>query len=274
MGKSIYSPKGAAAEYGKYAAGFYVNCSNSCSYCFLKKYPFKHAMGGDKPTLKKCFRDEAHALEVFKKELQANLPELQKHGLFFTFTSDPMLPETATLTTWAIVEAAWQRVKCTILTKMARPFIVGDFIGLFWAYKRDLAIGFTLTGHDYLEPNASPNAERIEAMRKLHEAGFKTFVSAEPIIDFENSKEMILKTAGYCDLYKIGLESGKKYDKKQLQNFIKWVIGEFIGSDPATPYLLRIYFKDSLLRQAGIQREDLPANCVTRDYDIFKNVEK
>ena len=41
----------------------------------------------DTPKLKKCFKDEVHALEIFENELKANLPELQKHGLFFTFTT-------------------------------------------------------------------------------------------------------------------------------------------------------------------------------------------
>lgn len=32
---------------------------------------------------------------------------------------------------------------------------------------------------------------------------------------------------------------------------------------------MRFYFKDSLLKQAGINREDLPSNCVCRKYSIF-----
>jgi hypothetical protein len=31
----------------------------------------------------------------------------------------------------------------------------------------------------------------------------------------------------------------------------------------------KFYFKDSLLKQAGINREDLPSNCVGRDYNMF-----
>jgi DNA repair photolyase len=58
-------------------------------------------------------------------------------------------------------------------------------------YKRLVAVGWTLTGVDSAEPNASPNAERIEAMRKLHEAGFKVWASIEPIIDFDSSLTMI-----------------------------------------------------------------------------------
>lgn len=59
-------------------------------------------LGIDHPELKKCFKDFDHAKEVFKKELQQNLEDLQKHGLFFSFTTDPMLPETIELTKEAI----------------------------------------------------------------------------------------------------------------------------------------------------------------------------
>jgi DNA repair photolyase len=129
-------------------------------------------------------------------------------------------------------------------------------------FRSQIAIGFTLTGYDELEPNASTNAERIEAMAKLHHAGFKTFASIEPIIDFKSSQNMILISSPFCDLYKIGLESGKTYDRIKLKTFVQ-----------ETNYFLsvtKIYFKDSLLKAAGINRSELPANCVDRDYNIFK----
>ena len=68
-GKAIYNPKGKAAEYSKWACNFYTGCSNGCTYCYLKKGRGSKVLGGDKPTLKKCFKDEAHALEVFEKEM-------------------------------------------------------------------------------------------------------------------------------------------------------------------------------------------------------------
>jgi DNA repair photolyase len=260
-GKAIYEAGGPAAEYSKYACGFYVGCSNGCGYCYLRKEPFKKSCGGNVPTLKKCFKDESHALKVFEKELQANLPELQKHGLFFSFTTDPMLPETIKLTTHAIRLCHYYGVGVKILTKRSDFFeIIEQSIGgVNWDFGL-IAFGFTLTGHDELEPNASTNAERIEAMRKLHNAGFKTWASIEPVIDIESSKEMIRKALKCCDLYKIGLESGKKYNGSDLRDFIGWCCNFIWG---------KIYFKDSLLQQAGISRSELPSNCVGRDYNMF-----
>ena len=105
------------------------------------------------------------------------------------------------------------------------------------------------------------NSEIIEAMEKLHNEGFKTFASIEPVIDFRSSWEMIALTHEFCDLYKIGLMSGKSYDKLDLNVFIE-IINRFIANN--------IYFKDYLLKASGINRDELPANCVNRDYNIFK----
>jgi DNA repair photolyase len=127
-------------------------------------------------------------------------------------------------------------------------------------YKKFVAIGFSLSGHDEMEPGASPNAERIAAMRRLHEAGFKTWASIEPVINTFSSADMILQTMEFCDLYKVGILSGKKYEQILLKMLVE---SQFKKENN------KFYFKDSLLKQAGIRREDLPANCVGRDYNMF-----
>lgn len=269
-GKALYNPAGKAGEYAAWACNFYVGCSNGCKYCYLKKGRGKSILGGDHPVLKKCFKDEKEALNVFEKEVLANLDELRKHGLFFTFTSDPMLPETKELTSNAATIAVQHfDIPVSILTKCADwvdPLIknldysTSDTIEYGW--RKKYALGFTLTGFDDMEPNASTNMQRIDAMNKLHKAGFKTWASIEPVIDIPESIAMINMSNGFCDLYKIGLESGKRYPKQDLQIFVEMVCAMFPDS--------RFYFKDTLLKQAGIDRSELPYNCVDRDYNIFK----
>ena len=247
-GKCIYEPGAKASEYGKYAASLFVNCSNSCEYCYLRKGRFAKVLGGNTPTLKKCFQNGKHALYQFNKELTANLPELQERGLFFSFTSDIFLPETAPLNISAINLCIENEVPVAILTKRA------DWDTLWNKYcmriKRDVirlvSFGFTLTGRDDMEPGASTNAERIKAMRKLHKAGFRTWSSIEPIIDFDSSLQMIGETAGICDHYKVGLLKGAKYDNTALRAFVNQSLFFSRGST--------FYFKDSLLKAAGIER--------------------
>lgn len=272
-GKAIYNPSGKAGEYSYWACNFYVGCSNGCKYCYLKKGIGKGVLGGDTPVLKKCFQDENHALKVFEKEVLQNIEELRKYGLFFSFTTDPLLPETFILTRDAINVCQREDVPVKILTKMGGTLL--DELVTFEArecyWKKELiAFGFTLTGHDELEPNAASNIARIEAMKRIHDMGIKTFASIEPVIDLDSSFKMICQSMEYCDLYKIGLESGKTYLRKELIEFIEAVT----SLNHTYPYPngihLKIYFKDGLLKQAGIFRENLPVNCVKRNYNIFQ----
>ena len=80
---------------------------------------------------------------------------------------------------------------------------------------------------------------------------------------------MIEQTYEFCNLYKIGVKSNKKYDKKNLQLFIGYVCTDLDVPFPHIRKNNKFYFKDSLLQQAGINREELPSNCVTRDYNMF-----
>lgn len=262
-GKAIYNPSGRAGEYSYWACNFYVGCSNGCEYCYCKKGILGKAMGQDKPQLKKCFKDEVNALEIFEKELKQNLAELQKHGLFFSFTTDPLLAKCSDLTWEAAMFAMVNDVPVKILTKVVGVWVTQIIAVMHpsWKGKGLISFGFTLTGHDELEPNASTNTERIDAMKKLHDAGFKIFASIEPIVDFASSMQMIEQTLGFCDLYKIGLMSGKKYDTVELQSFVEW-LNELDG--------VKIYLKESLLKQSRYTLDELDNHFVSRDYNLFK----
>ena len=253
MSKAIYKPKGKAGEYAEWACNLYVGCSNDCSYCYCKRGVLAHAMGGPVPKLKSCFRDEDHALEVFIKELEANLAELQKSSLFFTFSSDPMIPETRELNWDCIVQSVIRDVHVQVLTKNA-DFIHDPRIGIsgfgpFGAVKGSkifdmIAWGFTLTGHDELEPGASITEERIEAMRMLHNAGYRTFASLEPVVDPVSTLAMFNLTKGCCDLFKVGLMSGVSkdyYDKSEVRRMAETI------AESGKP----VYFKKSITDYLG-----------------------
>lgn len=271
-GKAIYSPKGKAGEYAKYAVNFYTGCSNDCTYCYCKRGILGHAMGAPVATLKKCFIDEANAFDIFCKEVKANLETLREHGLFFSFSTDPMLENTRQLTNAAVLYAVSQGVPCKILTKRA-DFKVLDS---FYPFRHLIAYGFTLTGMDKMERNASTNTERIQAMQTLHAAGFHTFASIEPIISPEESLKMVIDALYSCDLFKIGLLSGQKnYTQEQIIKFIDDVNQTLApcSDDP------KVYYKDSVLQFVKLTREELYERSqkqgndfvlVDRNYNLFQ----
>lgn len=249
MNRAIYMPRGKAGEYAKYACNFYKGCSNGCTYCYLKKGVLAHELGGDKPVLKSCFKDEEDAIRVFIDELldkSTDKPkeDIRKHGIFFTFTSDPCLPETMDLNFAAIHICMELGVPVQILNKCTGWIDTGSGKELLDApgAKQYLSVGFTLTGHDELEPNASPNAERIKAMGQLHEMGIRTWASVEPVIDLDASFRCIEKTLGYCNEYKIGLLSGgrRNYTKEEVADFVKEV--DILSSH----YHTKVYWKESV----------------------------
>lgn len=248
MSKAIYKPKGKAGEYAEWACNLYVGCSNDCAYCYCKKGVLSHAMGGPVPKLKACFRNENHALDVFIRELESNLSELQNSSLFFTFSSDPMIPETRRLNWDCIVQAVINDVPVQVLTKNA-DFINDEYIGLDHVMRgakihEKIAWGFTLTGMDDLEPGASSNDDRVSAMRVLYKRGYRTFASLEPVIHPDATLNVFRQTKDCCDLFKIGLQSGVPKDYYHLADVRK--MAERIA-EAGKP----VYFKKSITDYLG-----------------------
>ena len=198
------------------------------------------------------------------------MKDIKTNGILFSFTTDPMLPETRDLTMDAVGYALSKGVPVQILTKDAdwlsdfqRRCINNPIFGLS---KDKIAFGFTLTGCDDLEPHASPNQERIEAMRKLHSQGFKTFASIEPVVEPQKSIEMIEASKDCCDIFKVGLMSGKKdYKLLELKALFKYLSG--LTS-------CKIYLKGNLVKYLGIDRNSLPIHFIRTDYNMFNKYGK
>ena len=182
---------------------------------------------------------------------------LRRVGLFLSFTTDPLIPQTRELSKFTILSCVQLKgVPVTLLTKNA------DFIddGVFFSWmmtlseeqRKHVAFGFTLTGRDDMEPNASTNQERIETMRRLKELGFRTWASIEPIIQFNKSLCVIRESVRFCDHYKIGLRSGVKkdyYDNDQLLEFIRNVNQVFTDAEREYMAFPTVYWKESVRKR-------------------------
>ena len=100
-------------------------------------------------------------------------------------------------------------------------------------------------------------------MITLFDAGYKTWASIEPIVDFSRSLKMIELTRRHCYLYKIGLNRFQEYSVYDIKKFVDQVIKLVRRS--------KIYFKDSLLQAIDLPRKNLPGDqYVNSDYNIFK----
>ncbi len=225
--KILSRPRGNAEEYGRWSVNPYIGCSHGCLYCYLKKGPSGAYLGQPKPVLKKGVVNEEHAYHLAMAEIIEHRDEIIRDGgLFMTFTSDPMLHETHRLFIDIMRDCAKRDIPVTMLTKQTN-FVLAIIDNLredIWYadengvrvsdydyhYLRNVALGWTLTGHDELEPNAPTNAQRIEEMASIQKYVcsdyIKVWASIEPIIDFPSSLDMIYQAlnAG-CQHFKIGL---------------------------------------------------------------------
>lgn len=266
-GKALYNPKGRAGEYSTWAVNFYNGCSNGCTYCYLRRGVLAHVTGGDAPVLKKCFKDEHDALEIFRRELEANREAvIRDGGLLFSFSTDPCLPETAGSTMAAVSIAAELGVPCKVLTKCTTW--IKSCRPLLEELKDLVAVGFTVTGRDDLEPSASPTSERIAAMALLHSKGIRIFASVEPVIDAQLSFNLMAGMAPFCDHFKVGLQSGRHYTQEKL-DIIAPLADAFVKEGSG----YTVYFKESI--RPYVKAETLAdSKCVDAGWNIFAELVK
>ncbi len=256
-GKALYTTKGAAREYGRIGCNFYTGCPHGCTYCYLKRGAPSKQLGGTEVRLKKCFHNVQHAADTLRHELDKHLEQCQRYGIFLSFTTDPLIDKTRGLTEVAITEAVMRDIPVWVLTKrMTFIYDEGEFMAMMGAidpiYRDNIHFGFTLTGHDEMEPRANTNRDRIMAMRQMHLMGFSTFASIEPVITWEAAERMACHSFPYCDHYKLGLRSGVKkdyYDIAESGAAIERIVrtvenyGKTIYLKESTRRLLQQYFQ-------------------------------
>lgn len=166
-------------EYGDYTMNHVLGCSHGCKYpCYA--YMLKKRFGQVK------LYDEwiepylvSNTLELLDKEI----PRLKKKikSVQLCFTTDPFMygyDEISDMSIKSIKKLNEAGIKCTVLTKGLIPIDLKDF-------SKENEYGITLISLDEkyrekYEPGAAPYKERIQALKKLHNADCKTWVSVEP----------------------------------------------------------------------------------------------
>ncbi len=267
-GKAIYQPAGAAEEYAKWACNLYKGCDHNCTYCYCKHGPLAHSLGGPHAVLKSTLGNEHKAVDIFRKELDKYRSQIiADGGLFFSFSSDPFLPQSTDLSMSCIMFALEQGVPVYVLTKATGWVYDECVISALYPRNALLHIGFTLTGHDELEPGAQSNKERIETIRHLSEKyGFSIFASMEPVIDFEASLSCITDIMPYVDEVRIGLlspYSPRRYDWDECDRFISEV------TDLSLKYGVKVQWKESINR---FYKENMPEEKQCKEPDeIFSS---
>lgn len=166
-------------EYGDYTINHVLGCFHGClfpCYAFNLKKRFGNVKTYDEWLEPKLV---SNAIEILDKEI----PKLKKDikSVQLSFTTDPFMmeyPEVSQLSLDIIKRLNKDNIKVTTLTKG----IIPDEALLTEKYNE---YGITIISLDEefrlrYEPNTSTYRNRIESLRKMHNAGFKTWVSIEP----------------------------------------------------------------------------------------------
>lgn len=216
----IYRPAGNAGEYAPLATNPYKGCGHGCKYCYVPLAT--HLDRG-------VFNAGAVPREGYLDRLAKDVDRYRKAGIcngrhpaeqvFITFSSDPFHPGDLTMTERTIsMLLAGGMAFCTLSKGGARAL---PFIG---KYRPDRdAYAASLTSLDgafsrMWEPEAAMPWDRIETLRRFHEAGIFTWVSLEPTLDADASIAIVKETHEFVDLYKIG----KANYVKKVSDAIDW----------------------------------------------------
>ena len=194
--QTIYEPKGRALEYSLLALNLYQGCVHGCGYCYAammaRRYGRDFQNAGVRPGVIEALKKAAPKFAGTDKRV------------LLCFSCDPYQPAGNKATREALQVLRLHDIPFQVLTKgglrAARDF---DLYG-----PRD-AFAVTLTSVCFPvamshEPNAASPDDRCRALIRAKRHGIQTWVSLEPVIDPDESLEVIRQTHTYVDFYKVG----------------------------------------------------------------------
>lgn len=190
--RPIYKPSGRAREYGEYAINIYTGCNHGCTYCYAPKVLHMDRAAFD------VVRQRDGIVKAVWEQLSA-LPEKGK-TIALCFTCDPYPRDIDTTPTREIIQAiktSGNHVQILTKNPTTRDFDLLD--GNDW-------FGITLTCNDrmaaHIEPGALLPSKRVAALYAAREAGVRTWISLEPVLDPKFCYGVIRFID--ADLYRIG----------------------------------------------------------------------
>lgn len=198
MNNPIYKPSGKAEEYAYLALNLYSGCDNGCNYCYSPSV--LHMSCEDFVKV----RPREGIIEALEKQVVTYHPRDNRVLLCFTCDPYPKMEGSAEITWEAIATLADYEIPFQVLTKSGSRALRDIKM-----YGPNDAFASTLTfinpkDSKTWEPNAALPEDRMDTLRQFHEAGIHTWVSLEPVIDPEQTLELIKATHEYVDLYKVG----------------------------------------------------------------------
>ena len=166
-------------EYGDYTMNHVLGCSHGClypCYAFLMAKRFGKAPNYEKWCSPKLV---SNTLEILDREIPRLKSKIESVQL--CFTTDPFMYgyyEVGEMSMAAIKKLNAAGLRCTVLTKGLLPIELAEHFP-----ENEYGITLISLDEDFrkkIEPGASSYADRIAALKALHDKGCRTWVSIEP----------------------------------------------------------------------------------------------
>lgn len=166
-------------EYGDYTMNHVLGCSHGClypCYAFLMAKRFAKVSSYDQWCMPRLVNNTLELLDYEIPKLKSKITSVQ-----LCFTTDPFMcgyNEVGAMSIAAIKKLNEAGVRCNVLTKGLLPIELSE-------QSLENEYGITLisleeTFRKKVEPGASSYANRISALKSLHDKGCRTWISIEP----------------------------------------------------------------------------------------------
>jgi DNA repair photolyase len=163
-----------------YAINPYLGCQHACVYCYAR-------FMGRRGHLREPWGSFVDVKTNALKRLAEELPKKKPGVVLLSSVTDPYQP----------LERSWQLTRGALkqlldydfpLNVQTKSTLVLRDLDLLQGFS-DCEVGFTVTTLDdkvrrIFEPEASPIAERLEALRTINESGIRTFAFLGPMLPY------------------------------------------------------------------------------------------
>lgn len=243
-GKIIYETKGKAREYRELAANLYTGCDHGCLYCWAPL-----VLQRNREQFHTDVRVRTDVLKGLAKDAAGYAAAGETRQVMLCFTCDPYYAhENEHQTTRQAIQIIHRAgLHVCVLTKGGTRALRD--LDLFTPAD---SFATTLTSLDagvsrQWEPNAATPDDRLNALASFYNRGIPTWVSLEPVIDPETTKEIIRKSAEFVDEFKVGVLN---YHPKAKE--IDWRRFGFEVVELLDGLGKKYYLKDDLRKAMGV----------------------
>ncbi|MBR9679332.1 MAG: radical SAM protein [Nanoarchaeota archaeon] len=197
-----------------YVINPYIGCAHGCIYCyaeFMKRFTNHKEEWG-------CFVDVK--MNALKK--LGNINKLRNKKILFSSVTDPYQSVEAKyeLTRNILKKLICVQPEIGILTKSQ---LVTRDIDVFKKFEK-IEVGISISTLKYykqLEPLASQPEHRIKALKKISQAGIRTYVFISPILPSITDYKRIMKKTKFADYFMFENINVQPNNKNKILEFVK-----------------------------------------------------